>query len=135
MLNCATKSTGKERALQKRTMIGIDFQGLAVAFDSEPLAARAEAVSKKCERQGCGAAAEELGKPKGWISKMRCIAKAVKSRSVAGAFVLQDGVKDIEIAYYLCLVESKNRKKACEIIDNIDNETRHTVKRAWQELR
>lgn len=121
--------------MRKRTTIDLDFQGLAAAMDQKPLADVAEGVSKLCESYGCGAAAQRLGKPKGWISKMRRIAKAVKSPSVAGTLVLSRKVQDVEIAYYASLIESKSGAKAREIADNINNETRHTVKRAWEELR
>lgn len=125
----------KERALRKRTMIDLDVHGFATASEQEPLAARADGVSKLCAWLGCEAAAQKLDKPKGWISKMRRIDNAVKSRSVAGKLILQGEVQDVEIAYYASLIESKSGKKVCEIADNINNETRHTVKRAWEELR
>ena len=121
--------------MRKRTRIDIDSQGFAAAMDRKPLAEQAAAVQRSCERHGCGPAGQMLAKPQGWISKMRRIAKAVKTQSVAGTLVLQGTVHDVEIAYYLSLIESKSDEKVREIADNINNETRQTVKRAWEELR
>lgn len=121
--------------MRKRTTIDTDFQGFATALDRKPLAEIAEGVRKLCEYYGCEAAAQRCGKPKGWISKMRRIDKAVAEKSVVGMLVVREDIRDIEIAYYASLIENKSHTKALEIAENIDNETRLTVKQAWNEIR
>ena len=127
---------GKEKNLRKRTTIDVDFHGFAAAMDRTPLADVAKGVSKLADRHGNEAAGRMLGKPQGWISKMRTIAKAVNDlQSVAGALVLGRSVRDVEIAYYASLIESKSDKRVREVAANIANETRQSVKRTYDQLR
>ena len=121
--------------MRKRTTIDVDFQGFAAAMDRKPLADVAKGVSRLSARHGNEVAGRMLGKPMGWVSKMRTIAKAVNAQSVAGKLVLGGSVRDVEIAYYASLIEGKNVRRVREIADNITNETRQTVKRAYDELR
>lgn len=125
----------KERKPQKRTTIVRDHQGRAAALERLPLAKQAQAVGKLCDLHTPADAGQELGKSRGWVTKMRSIAKAVNSQSVAGALVSQGRVLDIEMAYDISRIEKKSPQKARAIAGNIDNETRQTVKQALEELR
>jgi predicted DNA-binding protein with PD1-like motif len=93
-------------------------------------------VSKLAAVHGNRVIALKLGKSQGWVSKMRTIAKAVVlPKSVAGSLVLVGGVRDVEIAYYVTLIERESRQKAREVAANIANETRQSVKRTYTQLR
>ncbi len=122
--------------MRQRTNIDVDFQGFAAAIERTQLAKVAKGVSKLAAVHGNRVTGLRLGKPQGWISKMRTIAKAVNlPGSVAGLLVVRGGVRDVEIAYYVALIEKKSRQKAREVAANIANETRQSVKRIYATLR
>jgi hypothetical protein len=128
--------TTSEGVLRKRTNIDVDFQGFAAAIERTPLADVAKGVSKLAAVHGNRVTGLKLGKSQGWISKMRTIAKAGElPESVAGSLVLGGGVRDVEIAYYVTLIERDSRQKAREVAANIANETRQSLKRTYTQLR
>ena len=120
---------------KRRTTIDLDFQGFAAAMDRKPLAQLAEGVSKLSAHYGCAVAAQRLGKQEGWVSKMRKVANAVLKKSIAGTLVLEGKVADLELAYYVALIESKSERQARAVSRNIASHTRHTVKQIWEGVR
>jgi len=120
---------------KKRTAIDLDFQGFARAMKRDPLAKVADGVDKLCAMHGTKAAVKGLDRKEPWISKMRCIAKAVRDRTPAGTLVSLGKVGDFEMAYHCCLIEERNPQRMREIQANIQDENRQTVKAAWRELR
>ena len=78
--------------------------------------------------------AKRLGKSPSWVSKMLLVGRE-GDHSVAGKLIRDDKVSDLELAYLLCKLEAKNAVAAQEVADNIENETRATVKRRLAEAK
>jgi len=79
--------------------------------------------------------AERLGKSAAWVSKMLLVAggdKAPGEGSIARKLIAADKVGDLETAYMLCKLEELNPEAAQEVADNIENETRASVKKRLQ---
>jgi hypothetical protein len=76
--------------------------------------------------------AEKLGKSNAWVSKMLLIAGGDKSNpgaSITGKLLAADKIGDLESAYMLARLEGVNPIVAQEVADNIENETRATIKK------
>lgn len=77
--------------------------------------------------------AERLGKSNAWVSKMLLIAGGDKadtsSASIATKLLAADKIGDLESAYLLTKLEAINPIAAQEVADNIDNETRASIKK------
>lgn len=113
-----------------------DFRWLIEALEPKPpLAAIAREVGRLSDLHGSKSVELAVGRPKGWVSKMRRVDREVRRQSVAGTLVSRGAVEDLETAYYLSMIESKSPGKASEIAANIKHETRPTVKQSWAELR
>lgn len=79
--------------------------------------------------------AERLGKSPGWVSKMLLVAggeDVPQDGSIARKLVQTDKIGDLETAYLLCKLEELNPVAAQEVADNIENETRASVKKKLQ---
>lgn len=102
------------------------------------LADVARSVREMHEGPGGGLAsytAERLGKSPAWVSKMLLVAggdKAPGDGNIARKLIAADKVGDLETAYLLCKLEELNPEAAQEVADNIENETRASVKRRLQ---
>jgi len=103
------------------------------------LADTAKGVRSLHEGPGGGLAsytAERLGKSPGWVSKMLLVAGgediSPESSSIARKLVQTDKIGDLETAYLLCKLEELNPIAAQEVADNIENETRASVKKKLQ---
>lgn len=72
--------------------------------------------------------AEMLGKSKAWVSKMLLLSAPGKAHAVARSLMAKDKLHDIEVAYLICQVEELDRPSADTIAENIDTETRATIK-------
>lgn len=103
------------------------------------LADTARGVRDLHEGPGGGLAsytAERLGKSPGWVSKMLLVAGGDKvpegDWTIARKLVSSDKIGDLETAYLLCKLEELNPVAAQEVADNIENETRASVKRRLQ---
>lgn len=77
--------------------------------------------------------AEALGKSNGWASKMLIVSGGDKSNpgtaTIAQKLLAADKIGDLESAYALTKLEEVNPIAAQEVADNIDNETRASIKR------
>lgn len=99
------------------------------------LADTAKGVRDLHEGPGGGLAsytAERLGKSPGWISKMLLVAggeDVPQDGSIARKLVQADQIGDLETAYLLCKLEELNPIAAQEAADNIENETRETIRK------
>lgn len=102
------------------------------------LADTAKGVRDLHEGPGGGLAsytAERLGKSPGWVSKMLLVAggdDVPQDGSIARKLVQADKIGDLETAYLLCKLEELNPTAAQEAADNIENETRATIKKRLQ---
>ena len=80
--------------------------------------------------------AERLGKSNAWVSKNLLIAGGDKAdtsaASIATKLLAADKIGDLESAYLLTKLEKINPIAAQEVADNIENETRATIKRRLQ---
>lgn len=80
--------------------------------------------------------AERLGKSNAWVSKMLLVAGGDKAEvgtsSIAIKLLAADKIGDLESAYLLTKLEAVNPVSAQEAADNIENETRATIKRRLQ---
>ena len=82
--------------------------------------------------------AEKLGKSNGWVSKMLLIAggdKAAPNAGITAKLLSADKIGDLESAYMLTKIEAVNPIVAQEIADNIENETRASIKKKMQTLK
>ena len=76
--------------------------------------------------------AERLGKSNGWVSKMLLVAggdKANPAATITQKLLTADKIGDLESAYMLTKLEEINPIAAQEVADNIENETRASIKR------
>ena len=76
--------------------------------------------------------AERLGKSNGWVSKMLLVAggdKANPAATITQKLLTADKIGDLESAYMLTKLEEINPVAAQEVADNIENETRASIKR------
>lgn len=76
--------------------------------------------------------AERLGKSNGWVSKMLLIAggdKADPAARITQNLLTTDKIGDLESAYMLTRLEAINPIAAQEVADNIENETRASIKK------
>lgn len=71
---------------------------------------------------------EMIGKPKSWVSKMLLLSAPGKAHSVARSLMARDKLHDIELAYLICQLEELDKAAAQEVGENIEKETRATVK-------
>lgn len=80
--------------------------------------------------------AAALSKSAGWVSKMLIVSGAEKSNpstsTITRKLLEADKIGDLESAYMLTKLEEVNPVAAQEIADNIDNETRASIKRKLQ---
>lgn len=79
--------------------------------------------------------AERLGKSAGWVSKMLLVAggdKVEGEGNIARKLIAADKIGDLESAYLLCKLEELNPEAAQAVADNIENETRASIKKKLQ---
>lgn len=82
--------------------------------------------------------AERLGKSNGWVSKMLLIAggdKANPGATITQKLLTADKIGDLESAYMLTKLEELNPVAAQEVADNIENETRASIKRRLEKAK
>ena len=97
----------------------------------------ARGVRSLHEGQGAAAVATKtaalLGKSNGWVSKMLIVAGGDKASpetsTITQKLMASDKLGDLESAYYLTKLEGINSVAAQEVADNIDNETRNSIKK------
>lgn len=76
--------------------------------------------------------AERLGKSNAWVSKMLLVAggdKAIPTAQITQKLLAADKIGDLESAYLLTRLEAVNPIAAQEVADNIENETRASIKK------
>lgn len=81
------------------------------------------------------ATAATLSKSPGWVSKMLLVAgedKAEPGATITKKLLEADKINDLESAYMLTKLEAINPVAAQEVADNIDNETRASIKKRLQ---
>lgn len=80
--------------------------------------------------------AAALSKSAGWVSKMLIVSGGEKSNpgtsNVTRKLLEADKINDLESAYMLTKLEEVNPVAAQEVADNIDNETRASIKKRLQ---
>lgn len=82
--------------------------------------------------------AERLGKSNGWVSKMLLVAggdKANPGATITQKLLTADKIGDLESAYMLTKLEEINPVAAQEVADNIENETRASIKRRLEKAK
>lgn len=82
--------------------------------------------------------AERLGKSNGWVSKMLLVAggdKANPTATITQKLLTADKIGDLESAYMLTKLEEINPVAAQEVADNIENETRASIKRRLEKAK
>lgn len=83
--------------------------------------------------------AEALGKSNGWTSKMLIVSGEDKANpataTIAQKLLAADKIGDLESAYYLTKLQELNEVAAQEVADNIDNETRASIKRRLEKAK
>ncbi len=79
-----------------------------------------------------GLTAERLGKSNAWVSKMLLVAggdKANPDATITKKLLEADKIGDLESAYMLTKLEAINPIAAQEVADNIENESRASIKK------
>lgn len=80
-----------------------------------------------------------LGKSNGWVSKMLLVAGGDKANpgtaTITQKLMAADKLGDLESAYMLTKLEELNPVAAQEVADNIDNETRASIKKRLQNVK